>query len=81
MDFSLFLDLTNLYFLLSQLRCQQNKTALEIVQWVMVRKLARVANSMAFLVVKFVQLKMKLELGGTRGCSTVQRGRGLIKSS
>ena len=44
-------------------------------------KLARVANSMAFLVVKFVRLKMKLQLGGTRGCSLVQRERGLVKSS
>ena len=47
----------------------------------MVRRLARVANFTAFLVVKFVQLKMKLQLGGTRGCSPVQRERGLIKSS
>ena len=46
-----------------------------------VRKLARVANSMAFLVVKFVRLKMKLQLGGIKGCSPVQRERGLIKSS
>ena len=38
-------------------------------------------NSTASLVVKFVQLKMKLQLGGTRGCSPVQRERGLIKSS
>ena len=55
--FSLFFDLTNPCFLFTQLRCQQNKTALEIVQWVMVGKLARVANSMAFLVVKFVRLR------------------------
>ena len=66
---------------LPQLRCRQNKKTLETVQWVMVRKLARVANSMAFLVVKFVRLKMKPQLGGTRGCSPVQRERGLIKSS
>ena len=44
-------------------------------------KTCRVANSMAFLVVKFVRLKMKLQLGGTRGCSPVKRERGLIKSS
>ena len=47
----------------------------------MVRKLARVANSMAFLVVKFVRLKMKPQLEGTRGCSPVQRERCLIKGS
>ena len=47
----------------------------------MVRRLASVANSTASLVVKFVQLKMKLQLGGTRGCSPVQRERGLIKSN
>ena len=41
----------------------------------------RVANSTASLVVKFVRLKMKLQLGGTRGCSPVKRERGLIKSS
>ena len=46
----------------------------------MVRRLARVANSTASLVVKFVRLKMKLQLGGTRGCSPVQRERGLVKS-
>ena len=34
--FSLFFDLTNLCFLLSQLRCRQNKKALETVQLVMV---------------------------------------------
>ena len=34
-------------------------------------KTCRVANSMAFLVVKFVRLKMKPQLGGTRGCSPV----------
>src|SRR6185312_13958737 len=106
--FSLFFDLTNLCFLLSQLRSRQNKKALETVQWVMVfmqqfpwssrqrykisprkqhnnrrmvRKLARAANSMAFLVVKFVRLKMKPQLEGTRGCSPVQRERCLIKSS
>src|SRR6185295_2530327 len=57
--FSLFLDLTHLCFLLPQLRCRQNKKTLESVQWVMVRRLASVANSTASLVVKFVQLKMK----------------------
>ena len=44
-------------------------------------KACRVANSTASLVVKFVRLKMKLQLGGTRCCSPVQRERGLIKSS
>ena len=34
-------------------------------------KACRVANSMVFLVVKFVRLKMKPQLGGTRGCSPV----------
>ena len=32
-------------------------------------------QSMAFLVVKFVRLKMKPQLGGTRGCSPEQRER------